>query len=359
VLQLLFGLFFAQSVYLYSVKMKDAEDRSVIQTRQLTIGYSQRGNMNVLFENLNLQLRSGELTCFMGRNGIGKSTLIRTFLGVQKPLSGDVGYIEPPALGNRSPIHARQVAVVLTDRITAVNMNVYELVSFGRYPYLGWDAKLTSVDHAIVQRSIDHVQIQHLVTQKIYELSDGQLQMVMIARALAQDTPIILLDEPTAHLDLNNRLEIMNLLRKLAHTMHKAILVATHELDLALQTADVVWLAGNNRSILTGIPEDLVLNGAFDEVFQFKGFDLRTGKLHHEAHHSASIKLVGKSHAYLWTKNALERSGFSIADEGDAHAITIVVEGTQSKWVLDNDLHFDTISALLIHLKKHQPPQGN
>ncbi len=334
--------------------MKDATDRSVIITRQLAIGYLKRGSKNILFENLNLRLQAGELTCFMGPNGIGKSTLIRTFLGLQKPLFGEVGYADIPTIGKKSMVRARQAAAVLTDRITAVNMNVYDLISFGRYPYLGWDAKLTAEDRAIVQQSIDQVQIQHLTTQKIFELSDGQLQMAMIARALAQGTPIILLDEPTAHLDLNNRLEIMNLLRKLAHTMNKAILVATHELDLALQTADVIWLADGNRNMLTGVPEDLVLNGAFDEVFQFKGFDLKTGKLHHEVLRAEAIRLVGESHAYLWTKNALERSGFCLTEERDAHTITIVPLGTRHHWILDNDFHFDTISALLGHLKDQQ-----
>ena len=205
-------------------------------------------------------------------------------------------------------------------------------------------------DKQIIQRSIDFVQISHLAFHKIYELSDGQLQMVMIARALAQDTPIILLDEPTSHLDLNNRLEIMNLLRKLARTMNKAILVATHELDLALQTADVIWLAGHNRGIVTGIPEDLVLDGTFDEVFQLKGFDLKTGKVHHEAHRKVSVRIVGDGHNYLWTKNALERCGFSITDQTATHVLSIVADGDSFQWVVDNTHHFDSIHGLIDHL---------
>ena len=330
--------------------MKVASENPVIQTKQLTVGYQNKQFKNLLIENLNLQLRSGQLTCFMGPNGVGKSTLIRTLAGLQKPLSGEVLYIERPQPSPDSFALPKNVAVVLTDRITAVNMNVYELVSFGRYPYLGWGTKLSIEDKQIIQQSIHQVQIQDLLHQKIHELSDGQLQLVMIARALAQDTPIILLDEPTAHLDLNNRLEIMNLLRKLARTLNKAILVATHELDLALQTADVIWLAGRNRNILTGIPEDLVLKGAFDEIFQFKGFDLRTGKVHHEVHRRETIKLVGNSHEYLWTKNALERSGFSLTEENATHTITIIKEANTNSWLVDDGLHFDSINDLLIHL---------
>jgi len=136
----------------------------------------------------------------------------------------------------------------------------------------------------------------------------------MIARALAQDTPVLLLDEPTAHLDLNNRLEIMNLLRQLAREKNKAILLATHELDLALQTADKIWLAAGNK-LKYGIPEDLVLDGSFDQVFQFKGYDLKTGKVQHEAYRRTAVRLIGEGPVLLWTKNALERSGFSVEDD--------------------------------------------
>jgi len=156
----------------------------------------------------------------------------------------------------------------------------------------------------------------------------------MIARALAQDTPVILLDEPTAHLDLNNRVEIMNLLRDLSRTTHRAILLATHELDLALQTADVIWLTGKNQNILTGLPEDLVLNGSFDDIFQFKGFDLRTGKVLHTPFRETMIKLTGEGAAYLWTKNALERNGFGVTSEEQPISITLVQDSDTIGWIV-------------------------
>ncbi|MEP2668290.1 MAG: ABC transporter ATP-binding protein [Cyclobacteriaceae bacterium] len=273
---------------------------SPLFTKNLSIGYPAVQD-HVLFADLNLSLSRGQLVCFMGPNGIGKSTLIRTLSGSQKPLSGEIH-----GIGNKN------VAVVLTERVNAGMMTASELVSYGRYPYLGWSVKMTEADQAKIDEAVQQVRIQDLLDKSIHELSDGQMQMVMIARALAQDTPVLLLDEPTAHLDLNNRVEIMNLLRKLAKENDKAILVSTHELDLALQTADLVWLATSQKSIRVGMPEDLVLDGTFDEVFQFKGFDLKTGRVKQEPYRNKGIQLIGEGHAYLWTKNALERNGFHI-----------------------------------------------
>jgi iron complex transport system ATP-binding protein len=324
--------------------------KACIQTVKLTVGYAHRDIKNSLLENLDLELRSGELVCFMGPNGVGKSTLIRTLAGLQRPLAGSIQYdgnnfkSETRHFANKLP---QQIAVVLTDRITAVNMTVYEVVSFGRYPYMNWDVKLGPKDIELIHQTLETVRIEYLKEKKLYELSDGQLQMVMIARAVIQDTPIILMDEPTAHLDLNNRLEIMNLLRKLAHQMNKAILVATHELDLALQTADLIWLTGLTKNIITGIPEDLVLNGAFDSVFQFKGFDLKTGQVHHEAYRKVNVKLSASGHEYLWAKNALERNGFTVSEQDALHAITLGKGEGNQHWILNNEMRFNSLQNLL------------
>jgi len=211
------------------------------------------------------------------------------------------------------------------------------VVMFGRYPYLGWNVRLTAEDRRIVQQSIEQVNIQSLRSRKVYELSDGQLQMVMIARALAQDTPVMLLDEPTAHLDLNNRVEIMNLLRELSRSMDKAILLATHELDLALQTADLIWLAGKNHNILQGWPEDLVLNGSFDEIFELKGFDLKSGKVLHKPFRGVRVQLNGEGPPYLWSKNALERNGFEVTADRAPTCIDIIQDSSVIKWVVKNE----------------------
>ena len=314
---------------------------TLLSTRKLSVGY---GN-HILLEELDLTMEGGKLICFMGPNGSGKSTLIRTLAGLHEPIKGQI--MRMPG----RDLHL-QLAVVLTDRIASMNISVQELIAFGRYPYLNWNVNLNEEDRAIIGRSIELVHLNHLIHKRLHELSDGQLQMVMIARALAQDTPLILMDEPTAHLDLNNRLEMMNVLHNLTRSMNKAILVATHELDLALQTADEIWLAGNSRKIIRGIPEDLVLKGVFDDIFQFKGFDLKTGKVHHEINQQATIQLRGNSHEFLWTKNALERSGFSVTDKNASHLVAVVNENSNNTWVLDDDLQFTSIGDLLIHLNQ-------
>jgi iron complex transport system ATP-binding protein len=315
---------------------------TLLSTNNLSIGYHESASNIILLENLGLQLEAGQLVCFMGLNGIGKSSLIRTLAGIQKPLAGTITYTQPGELSTK-------VSVVLTDRIAATHLTVYELITFGRYPYLDWKAKLDKEDIKIIEQSIEEVNIGHLAQKKLYQLSDGQLQMAMIARALAQDSAIIFLDEPTAHLDLNNRVEIMNLLRRLAHHANKAVLLATHELDLALQMADLIWLASNTKNILTGIPEDLILNGSFDEIFKFKGFDLKTGKVLQEQHRGIIVNIQGNGHEYLWTKNALERSGYTVSTEATI-SIQIINESAKLKWLLTKNgetIIMNSVEALL------------
>jgi iron complex transport system ATP-binding protein len=323
----------------------------LLKTISLTIGYGD----HILFNDLNLSLPEGKLVCFMGPNGIGKSTLLRCISGIQKPIAGSVE-ISSGRIEEADPM---QIAIVLTDRIAASNIKVRELITFGRYPYLDWRVRLSVNDVAKIDNAIGYLQLQSLADKNIQELSDGQIQMVMIARALAQDTPIMLLDEPTAHLDLNNRVEIMKTLKTIARKMNKAILISTHELDLALQTADYIWLAGKDKNMLTGIPEDLVLDGSFDEVFRFKGYDLKTGKLHHEIDQQTIIALKGSGHHFLWTKNALERIGFEVIPEDlsgklkGTVLIEIQTEESKPRWIItknNRQYKCDTIAGLIEYI---------
>jgi len=315
--------------------MQTSSDSSLLQANDLSVGYGSQ----ILFNKIHLSLDAGKLTCFMGPNGIGKSTVIRTLAGLQRPLAGEI-----------SNQDEKKIAVVLTDKITAMHMTVYDLVSYGRYPHLDWGVSFSSVDRDVVDQSIREVRIESIANKKLEELSDGQMQLAMIARALAQETPVLLLDEPTAHLDLNNRVEVMRLLLNLAREKNKAIVVATHELDLALQMADCIWLATPSKKIVSGIPEDLVLDGSFDDVFLFKGFDLKTGKVQHRSFQEKTLQLRGDGYEFLWTKNALERQGFSVSMDGEI-IISIFLDKDRTAWKI-NDQSFFSIRDLLAHLTR-------
>jgi iron complex transport system ATP-binding protein len=309
---------------------------SALSFNKLSVGYRQGKTSKVLFDSIDIALKAGELVCFMGPNGIGKSTLLKTMAGLTPPLSS-----------SSTNIDSKKIAIVLTDRVHAMHMRVRELIGYGRYPYLNWHAQLTTVDEVVIEDALKLLHLESIADKDINTLSDGQLQMVMIARAIVQDTPIILLDEPTAHLDLNNRVEVMNMLRKLARQSNKAILVSTHELDLALQTADLLWLA-DDQKLLTGIPEDLVLDGSLDRIFQFKGFDLKTGKVFHESYRGVTINLMGEGHEYLWTKNALERCGYEVGEDGELR-----IEIRNSRFEISNGVRCESIYELLQVINKY------
>lgn len=309
-----------------------ANSKPILTTKDLSVGYTNSGKKQVILENVNVTLQEGTLVCFMGPNGVGKSTLIRTICGNQKALAGDITIANQPLNDLNKSQLARLISVVLTDRINAGNLSVKELIALGRYPYLGWTVSFSKEDKDQIDQAIALTNTKDLVNKKVFELSDGQLQKVMIARALCQDTPIIILDEPTAHLDLNNRVEVINMLSDLAKKSGKTILMATHELDLALQSADRIWLAGAHQPIIDGFPEDLVLNGSIDSVFELKGFDLKTGRLEKQLG-AGEVTLTGQGHNYLWTKNALERYGYNISENAE---IQIEIQEKETvEWVLN------------------------
>jgi iron complex transport system ATP-binding protein len=316
----------------------------LLQTQNLSVGYPRGGGSVVLFEHLDLTLPAEKLVCIMGPNGVGKSTLIRTLAGLQPPLSGNILL---PLPGRTE----ENISVVLTDRLQAPNMTAYDVITTGRYPYLNWAITLGREDRRVIDDAMERVHVGHLAEKKIDELSDGQMQLVMIARALTQNTPVMLLDEPTAHLDLSNRVAITNLLRSLSRSTGKAILMTTHDLDLALQTADRIWLATSKKKIINGLPEDMILDGSFEEVFQLKGYDLKTGQLEQPRHHKISIRLTGEEPAYRWTKSALERNGFAVADNA---VLGVRIERQQAlAWRLSDERLFTSLESLIAELEKN------
>lgn len=235
--------------------------------RDLTTGYKAKGRDIVITSDINATLLTGEMTCLLGPNGAGKSTLIRTISGFQPPLSGEIFIMGKPLADYTSAELARTVGVVLTEKLMLRNLTVVELIGMGRSPYTGFWGKLGSEDRAIVEEAIQAVGIQSLRERIIQTLSDGERQKVMIAKALAQETPIIILDEPTAFIDFPGKIEMMNLLSRLAKEKNKAIILSTHDLELALLKADQIWLLNREHGLITGSASDLAVNGKMATFF--------------------------------------------------------------------------------------------
>lgn len=330
----------------------------LLTAEDLAVGYFLRKKApRTVAGPLRLGLWPGELVALLGPNGAGKSTLLRTLAGLQPPLGGrlDVGGV--PLTSLSAAARARQISVVLTDRLDAGVLTVRELVTLGRQPHTGWLGGLAAHDHAQVLAALAATGTTAFAARPVAELSDGERQKVMLARALAQDTPIVLLDEPTAHLDLPNRVALMRLLHQLARATGKAILLSTHELDLALQAADRVWLLPASGALRTGTPEDLVLSGTFGAAFEREGlaFDAGTGTFALHAPTGPAVQVLGEGAAAFWTRRALEREGF-VPTTAPAGLRVRAPGAPGDSWVSylpgQAPHHYDTVAALLLGLRR-------
>lgn len=366
----------------------------LLQTQSLSIGYGKY----LVQQQLNLTAKPGHLICLLGTNGSGKSTLLRTLAGLQKPLNGDilinttcalskeivVPQFSPLGVGGegqqfqKSPLEdlgtekesleeiltplsklsnnqrSKIFSLVLTDTINEENMTVFDLVALGRFPYTNWIGSLSDGDKKIILTAIEQVNLTHKANAYLHEISDGEKQRAVIAKALTQDTPLVLLDEPTAHLDLPNRIEIMLLLRKLSVHTRKTFILSTHELDLAIQMADNIWLMHPN-GIEIGIPEDLMLNEKFQEIFGNDSFyfDQKDGHFSIKPlMGNLQIQLSGEEIPVQWTKRALNRIGIETVENAD-----IKVEANDNRFVIQKSLNampkeVPTIEALLEEIQK-------
>ncbi|MES2748435.1 MAG: ABC transporter ATP-binding protein [Bacteroidota bacterium] len=254
-------------------------ENNILSTSDLSIGYKTQKEQTCIASNLNLNLSSGKLITLIGANGIGKSTLLRTLCGIQKPLSGTV-LLHDKDLHHFKPLElAQNLSLVLTDKLPPSNLTVFELVALGRQPYTNWLGKLTDDDLEKVNQAIELTQIAAFAAKKHFEISDGQLQKVLIARALAQDTPVIILDEPTTHLDLLHKVSVFKLLKKLSQETNKCILFSTHDIDLAIQLSDEMIVMTEN-SVEQDQPCNLITKGVFNTLFENSSiaFDEKKGK---------------------------------------------------------------------------------
>ena len=242
-----------------------------IQIQQLSIGYPSKRGVRVVAEGISGAIRSGELTCLLGANGVGKSTLLRTLSAFQPKIGGEVLIQGRDLSGYTDKELSRLIGVVLTEKLDIRNMTVRELVSLGRSPYTDFWGNYSKDDLQIVDESIRQVGIVNLSRRPIQTLSDGERQKVMIAKALAQQTPVIYLDEPTAFLDYPSKVEVLQLLRRICSEAGKTVFLSTHDVELALQLADTVWLMTREQGVTIGSPQQLAREGALARFIEREG----------------------------------------------------------------------------------------
>ncbi len=327
----------------------------MLQISDLCIGYKYKKTNKIIFSKINISAKRGELIALLGANGVGKSTLMRTMAKLQTSVSGKI-YIDNKDIGsfNRHEF-AKSLSFVSTEPVNIGNLSVYELVSLGRYPYTNWFSNLKTRDKKIIKNALSIVGILHFSDKKINELSDGEKQKVMIARSLAQDTNIIILDEPTAFLDIANKYEIVEILNRLTKDENKIVIFSTHDLNIAIKEVDKIWLM-KNKNIIEGAPEDIVLENGFSDIFDSSKiiFDNKTADFKINRKTTIKINLVGNKIEKIWTEKALERLGFRITNENVNLKLKIINKNSKNMWILSYYTfvkRFTSVYELLLELK--------
>lgn len=293
--------------------------KTLLKIKDLDIGYKKNSNKYLVQSKLNLNLNEGELICLIGPNGVGKSTLLKTFGRVIPSLAGEIEIYgkDLKALSQRD--FSQNIGLVLTENIEVSHIKAYDIIAMGRYPYTGFLGKLSKEDKEIVNSVAQKVGVLDLLSRYFNELSDGEKQKVMIAKVLAQKTPLMLLDEPTAFLDFPTKSSLLIMLRKLAREQNIGIILSTHDIELALKTADQIWLFPEHQKMIHGTPEDLVLNGDILKVFQNSDmtFDMSTGHFEKIISSKKSILVIGDGLQEFWLKKALLRNEIKNSEDSD------------------------------------------
>ena len=314
------------------------QEENIITLNNASIGYKAKTHsVNVVKSGITVFALKGELVALIGGNGVGKSTLLRTIAGFQPSMGGDVMVMGKQVNSYREKELALIMSFVSTEVIRVPNLSVFDLVSLGRYPHTNWFGKLLDEDRHIVEEAIKSVGLKGYENRMVNCISDGERQKAMIARTLAQDTDVIVLDEPTAFLDLSNKYEIVHILHELASEKGKTILFSTHDLTTAIAESDRMWLMLND-SVEQGSPEDLILNGDFTSLFQSEHLFFDQGKGDFRIRKQTKRKAVvrGKGIAVDWTVKALERNGFEVLDSVNIveDAAFVIIDVAYPEWTV-------------------------
>lgn len=322
--------------------------KTSILLKDVTTGYKNRP----VTSHIEAYLQAGELTCLIGPNGAGKSTLLKTLSAFIPPLSGEI-LIDGVSLRQISARElARNIAVVLTRRPSTLNMTVEELVAMGRSPYTSFFGALRDTDREVVDRAMSLVGITRLRQRNVNTLSDGERQKALIAKALAQQTKIIFLDEPTAFLDYPSKVEIMKLLYTIAREEDTTVFMSTHDLELALQIADKIWLLDKEHGLKIGIPEDLAYQGLLGQYFERGGlrFNCSTGLFEIEHDRKGAVRLNGSGQLCHLVGKALRRIGYECATDVDGPTVEIVTAPDVQDIIIFEGKTLATIESLVAKL---------
>ncbi len=309
----------------------------ILSLNGLEIGFGSAGSQRILLPPLNEKAYQGELIAVIGRNGVGKSTLLRTVAGLQPVLSGGLT-IEGIDINSYPRARlSEKVGYISTEIVRVSNMTVYDLVSQGRFPYTGWFGKIGQADDTVILDSIEKAGLKDLVYRPVNHLSDGERQRAMIAMVLAQDADLMVMDEPTAFLDISAKFDILHIMHELASSRGKTILFSTHDLGMAVSQADRIWLL-RDEGMQSGSPEDLMLKGAFDSLFDASRvkFNMEDGTFRIRSIEKGVMKVAGNGQEKLWTEKALIRAGYRIARSGDVPVVE-VINSSSVKWVVRTD----------------------
>lgn len=330
------------------------EPDKILSIGSLKIGYVSGKSKKILLPPLNATAHGGELIAVIGKNGIGKSTLLRTLTGLQPSLGGEISLYNKNLKDYQRNELAQKVGYISTEVIKVSNMRVYDLVALGRYPHTNWIGSIGEKDHQAIISSLEQISMASFSNKFVAELSDGERQKVMIARILAQDTGLMIMDEPTAFLDVGSKYEIFHILNMLTGCNNKTIIFSTHDLQMAISQSDKIWLILDDR-LIEGAPEDLLISGAFEKLFVSSSirFNSEDGTFSFPGAMRGEIFIEGEGLKRYWTGKAINRAGYRVTERNTFPYIKIT-EG-RNDWELvfrNSAVVFNSVYDLVTALKK-------